>query len=86
MACWSSLGYRLAFFCFIVENVAHHIALQQDPDAGLGRWVFSGYVYLANTIIGFWRQSGVPVEAAGMQGSFMISKVGPEIQINDNPL
>jgi len=61
------------------------VRVPQDPEAGLGRWVFSGYVYLANTIIGFWRQSGVPVGAAGMQGSFMISKVGPEIQINDNP-
>ncbi|KIJ53582.1 hypothetical protein M422DRAFT_25426 [Sphaerobolus stellatus SS14] len=62
------------------------VLVRVSKDVQNGRWVYSGYVHLANTIIGTWRQSGLAVEAVGLQGTFLISKVGPEVQIIDNSI
>ncbi|KAF8522812.1 hypothetical protein JB92DRAFT_2886140 [Gautieria morchelliformis] len=49
-----------------------------DPEAGHGRWVFSGNMQLADTIVGTWREMGGDVfRPSAFQAPFIISRLGP---------
>ncbi|KAF8588315.1 hypothetical protein K439DRAFT_1658539 [Ramaria rubella] len=48
-----------------------------DPNSGQGRWIFSGNIHMADTIVGRWRDTSSDVWDVGFQAPFIISKIGP---------
>lgn len=51
-----------------------HMRLQVPADAGLGRWVWYGYVHGGLNWIGRFRSTGVQVGLVAYAGSFMMAR------------